>query len=176
MSRTLSCKSHKCVNTTTLFTYVKNSFLQITQMCQHHDRFYICQELFPANHTNVKTPRPFLHTSRTLSCKSHKCVNTTTVFTHIKNYFLQIIKMCQKMPVLTNDRSFFPQITCIKFDMDKELQLLTSYFSCSVSYLLVCCHKSDPLKQDFCMTTISSKHNKMNIQSKNMRHHSTTDR
>jgi len=142
-SRTLSCKSHKCVNTT-VFTYVKNSFLQITQMC-HHDCFCICQELFPANHTNVNTrtvfayvknsflqitqmstPGLFLQMSRTISCKSYRCVKTTSV--------------------LTNDRSSFLQIRCIKFDMEKEFQLLTSYFSRSVSTLLVCCHKSNPLK------------------------------
>jgi hypothetical protein len=58
------------------------------------------------------------------------------------------------MPVLTNERSSFLPITGIKFDMDKELQLLTSYFSCSVSILLVCWHKSDASKQDFHMTTI----------------------
>jgi len=131
MSRTLSCKSHKCV-TMTVFAYVKNSFLQIIQMC-HHDCFCVCQELFPANHTNVSTPGLFLQMSQTISCKSYRCVKT--------------------MSVLTNDRSSFLQIRCIKFDMEKEFQLLT-YFSRSVSTLLVCCHKSNPLKQDFCTTTI----------------------
>jgi hypothetical protein len=114
-------------------------------MSQHHDCFYKCQELFPAKHTSMSTTRLTVQMSRTLSCKTNKYVNASTDCTNVKNSFQQIIQMCQHhdrfykchelfpanhtrvktMPVLTNDRSSFLKITCIKFDMDKELQLLT---------------------------------------------------
>jgi hypothetical protein len=98
----------------TVFTYVNNSF--------------------PANHMNVSTIGLFLQMSRNISCKSYRCVKTTSV--------------------LTNDRSSFLQIRCIKFDMEKEFQFLTSHFACSISTLLVNCHRSNRLKQDFCTSTI----------------------
>ena len=152
MSRTLSCKSNNSVNTRTVlykcqelfpanhtivstpgwfFTNVKNSFLWITQMCQH-DCFYM---------------------SRTLSCKSNNSVNMTTVFANVTNCFLQIIQICQNNACSYKWHKVLPANYMIKFDMDRELQLLTSYFLCSVSNPLGC-QNSDPLKQDFRMTTI----------------------
>ena len=100
---------------------------------QHHDCFYICQELFPANHTNVSTPWLFYKCYELLPA-NHTDVSKQYLFlqmTEVPSCRLHALSL-----IWTKNFSFWHHVFYV------------------VSYLFVCCHKSDPLKQDFHMTTI----------------------